>query len=463
MEVEVIDIDPPEEEKRKRKRKEGEESEDSEGSSSDLEVDPHAEYWQEMTILELAEKIDELHAIVGEKDRWEIQTITASLMSLAKVLEKEAGKSFRQKIGQERKMPRQEERENIAPAGTQASGTGKHTQTTTTCETGTQTDAENITGKAAPQTVEAGTQTAAWHHTTKPPTVGSLEGVKCFEDFEAIARLKWEEAVYRNVEVKLGNPLDTPHHTVKCVLVEPKDPEMNLSIQRHFRERFPDVASMEEEYGVLEQRNRKRGPGGSNIETLQRVVKIHHDGSERSIWGGLQALREDVQEAEEVAIHHVETLSEERLKSLTQAVFHGVDTKVTIFTTPSRRATNSKTLKERKRNTLALSVEVGDRSFKDVLRGVRAAVGGKPGCESIQSLRSTKEDKLLIVLGKDETAKDNVVKLLQAKNLKVKQVGPRERSEVVHLRGLDELATREEVKEAIEKIVGTDDNIKVVQ
>jgi hypothetical protein len=220
---------------------------------------------------------------------------------------------------------------------------------------------------------------------------------------------------------------------------------------------------MQEEYGMLEQSNRKRGPGGTTTETLQRVVKIHHDGSERSIWKGLQILKEDVKDAKEVAIHHVEALSEERLKNLTQAVFHGANARVTIFTTPSRRALNNTAPKEKRkeRNTLALSVDVGERSFKDVLRGVREAVGGRSGCESIQSLRSTKEAKLLIVLDKNEAAKDKVVKLLQDKNMKVKQVGPRERPEVVHLRGLDELATREEVQQAIEQMVGADDTIKV--
>jgi hypothetical protein len=43
----------------------------------------------------------------------------------------------------------------------------------------------------------------------------------------------------------------------------------------------------------------------------------------------------------------------------------------------------------------------------------------------------------------------------------VSQVGPRPSTEVIHLRGLDELATAEEVVEAVEKAVGPDPNTKV--
>jgi hypothetical protein len=192
----VIDI-PPEEEKKKRKREEGDDPEDHEDTND------------ESTISQIIKKIDELNAVAGAYEGREIQAIAASLKTLAAELEKEDNKSLRKKgLEQDKKVPRQEQRKTTVQVGTSTRGT--NTQTSTTCD--------------------AGTQTLAWHHTTRPPTVGSLERVKSFSDFEAVAGLKWEEAVFKNVEVKVGNPLDTPHHTVKCVLVEPKDRGMNLSI-----------------------------------------------------------------------------------------------------------------------------------------------------------------------------------------------------------------------------------------
>jgi hypothetical protein len=95
---------------------------------------------------------------------------------------------------------------------------------------------------------------------------------------------------------------------------------------------------------------------------------------------------------------------------------------------------------------LALAVERGEgRTFKDILKGVRDAVTSRPGSEVIQCLRSTREDKLLIVLNKDDQARDRVLKLLEGQSLKVSQVGPRPRTEVIHLRGLDELGPNSRV------------------
>ena len=310
-------------------------------------------------------------------------------------------------------------------------------------------------------TAEAGTQTEAWNRGGKGATVGSLSRVKTLADFEAVAGLSWDASVFTNVEVKVGNPLDTPHDTVKCVLVEPQDPRMDASIQRLYRDRFPDIAGIADKVAVVEQFTRRKGTGGVTMETTQKIVKLHHDGSEKSIWDVLQTLRGETSKDKAVAIHHVEALSVDRLKRLTQAVFHGVEAKVEIFTTAARKSDAAAPRVVKARSTLALSVEVGKRTFKDVLRGVREAVGGRPGCESIQSLRSTKEDKLLIVMGKDEAARDRVLKLLEEKNLKVSQVGPRVRKQVVHLRGLDDLATKEEVQLAIEQAVGADQTTMV--
>ena len=153
---------------------------------------------------------------------------------------------------------------------------------------------------------------------------------------------------------------------------------MHLSIQRHFRDRFPGIASIKEEISTIEQVTRKTIPGGSFEETSQRVIKILHNGSEESIWNRLEVLREDLKVGDrELAIHHVETVPEDRLKNLTQAIFRLTDTQVTIYTTAARRATKKKKTpgtsrsKPKERNTMAFIVEVGDRTFKDVLKGVR--------------------------------------------------------------------------------------------
>lgn len=311
------------------------------------------------------------------------------------------------------------------------------------------------------------TQTCAWHREGETATVGSLAGIRSLREFQAVADLEWEEPVFTNVLVKTGNPLETPHSTVKCVLIEPQDRSMNHSIQRHYRDRFPELAPLEEEYAVLEQRTRRKGPGGES-ETLQKIVKIHHNGSEEDLWTKLQALRDETRGEEALAIHHVEALPVERLRKLTQAVFRGVIVRVDIFTTPQRkdreRVSTPRKKETKEKATLALEVDVGQKhTFKDILKGVREAVSHQPGSECIQALRSTREGKLLIVMDKNEDALARVAKLLDGRNIGGRPVGHRERMETVHLRGLDGLATREEVLSALEEAVGADDGTRVGQ
>lgn len=74
---------------------------------------------------------------------------------------------------------------------------------------------------------------------------------------------------------------------------------------------------------------------------------------------------------------------------------------VKIFTTAAGKASeqnNTPKKKTKDKSTIAISGEVGDLTFNDVLKDFRDALGVRPGRASIKSLRNTKEDKLLFVI-----------------------------------------------------------------
>jgi hypothetical protein len=448
--VETIDMECTTEEEKKRKRGGGNSADSDDNDSDGTPGDPAGGFGLEMTVMTIIDKIAELNAAVGaQAARGEICKITEALLTIANELGHLAGKSFRDKVTQDLSFSQRPKQ--------------RKTSAQETCQT-CQTRAESVKKTAAQtktKTCDAGTQTTVWNHGAEVATVGSTKDINSFADFKAVADLKWDQAAFKNVSVKVGNPLNTPHSTVKCVLVDPGDPDMTFSIQRMFRDRAPELSGMKEELGVIEQITRKRSPEGGWVESSQKIVKIHHDGSDHSVWERLQALREETRGDSAIAIHHILSMSEDRLKKMVESVFRGDTPPVTIFTTKERKDKERAFISKKERTTMAISVSGEGRTFKDILKGVREAVKDKPGSESIQSLRSTREDQLLIVLNKDEMARGQVVKLLEAQKLKVRQVGPRTKPEVLHLRGLDELASREEVTKAIEQAVGPDDTTKV--
>jgi hypothetical protein len=439
--VDLVDMECTTEDEKKRKRGEGDS--DSDEDSDDSYDDP-ADIGLESTVIHIVDKIADLKEALDSKVAMgEIFMISNMLSILANEPGEETAKLFKEKMMTQRPNQRKKSAQ----------------ETCKTCQTRAMTvEAE---AKKKKTTCNAGTQTEVWNRGAEVATVKNTNEINSFIDFKAVADLKWDKAAFKNVSVEVGNPLNTSHDTVKCVLVDPGDKDMTYSIQRMFRDRFPELSGMKGDLGVIEQITRKKNPGGAWVESLQKIVKIHHDGSDHSVWERLQTLREEVKGEPAIAIHHILSMSEDRLMKMVESVFKGDTTPVTIFTTKERQEKERATNTKKERSTLAISVDGQGRSFKEILKGVREAVKDKSGSESIQSLRSTKESKLLIVLNKDEVAKDKVVRLLEAQKLRVRQVGPRMKPEVLHLRGLDELASREEVASAVEKIVGPDDTTKV--
>jgi hypothetical protein len=81
----------------------------------------------------------------------------------------------------------------------------------------------------------------------------TLQGIDTLEKWVAAEKKEWSGEVYTNTSVLVGNPLvDVKDSIVKAVLVEPTDAAMDLSIQRLYRNRFPELASVKEEWAVLE-------------------------------------------------------------------------------------------------------------------------------------------------------------------------------------------------------------------
>ncbi|KAK9874526.1 hypothetical protein WA026_005370 [Henosepilachna vigintioctopunctata] len=161
------------------------------------------------------------------------------------------------------------------------------------------------------QSREIGTQTTPWMRNGQNESLKTLSGVTTLEDFLSIENKEWDEKIFTNTEVILGNPLNTEEGIVKVVFVNKKEPSMNRSIQKLFKERFPMLGQPEEDIEILEQitRNRKQ-----TSEIKQKIIKMIYQEDDRSIWEVLEKLRNETVDDEKIAIHYINEMSIERFR-----------------------------------------------------------------------------------------------------------------------------------------------------
>ncbi|CAG9825660.1 unnamed protein product [Phaedon cochleariae] len=216
-----------------------------------------------------------------------------------------------------------------------------------------------------------------------------------FGDFAEVAMLRWEETVYTNTKIITGNPLNSEDCVVKVVIVEPSDPGMKDSIQRMYKEKFPELPSLEGDFEVIEQITRIRGTGDTH---RKKIVKMAYDETSRGLWGKLSELRQETINDERVSIHHVKGASVEELRRMTEVIFHTGKTNVEIHTTLQQK--NS----PKGRNTYGVIINRGGKFYKDILGEVKNAVGGSETANAIRDIRSTKDGSLLLTMDKDHHA-----------------------------------------------------------
>ncbi|CAG9773642.1 unnamed protein product [Ceutorhynchus assimilis] len=278
----------------------------------------------------------------------------------------------------------------------------------------------------------------------------------------AAQKEKWPRQGYQNTDVVIGNPLKTGNETVKVVLVEPNDLDMEQGIQQMYKTRFPGIEDLKNDLEVLEQTTKMK-TNGQNKEIKQKVVKITLGPTEEDMWNKLKRLKQETENDQVVAINHAEGTTLECLRKMTEAIFHKSTTKVNIYTTNRKTleegqlATKMREANKPERNSYALVVEEAGKDAKTLMRDIKGKLTKTAGSEKILSIRNTKEGKLLITLEKDEKTAHNFDEAIKSisENVKTRVLGATvQDKETFHIRGMDSLTTKEEVLEAIEEKTG---------
>ncbi|KAJ3631702.1 hypothetical protein MTP99_012816 [Tenebrio molitor] len=123
-------------------------------------------------------------------------------------------------------------------------------------------------------------------------------------------------------------------------------------------------------------------------------------------------LRDETTGVESVAMHHIKCMSPKRLQKITECIFRGTDTKVTIFTTSKTRSIPADE-KRRERKTYALVVEDEGKDFKEILNSVKSKIGSDSAGDAIRSVRNTRGGKLLVTTGKSDEDLEALSRVIQ--------------------------------------------------
>ncbi|XP_071052973.1 uncharacterized protein [Onthophagus taurus] len=262
---------------------------------------------------------------------------------------------------------------------------------------------------------------------------------------------EWEEDLYTNTEIRVGNPIKSPDNIVKVVVLEPEDAQMERGMQKAYRERYPELLQISDDFGFVEQ-NYKVGSRGRMEEGRRKIVKFGYDGTEEDMFRKLVMCKTEVENDKEVAIHLINKVSLEVYRKMIESIFHSSETKVYIYTTAITGKADTAT---RIRKSYALIVEKGDRSFKESVKQIRQALGGKDIKNAIKSVRSTKDGKVLITTDRNESIikkAQEAIRTMPGEKAQVRIVG--EEKETLHIRGMDASTDNMEIVEAIETTLG---------
>ncbi|KAH1006904.1 hypothetical protein HUJ05_007591 [Dendroctonus ponderosae] len=174
----------------------------------------------------------------------------------------------------------------------------------------------------------------------------SLNDIDSYARWLKIAPKNWADELFENTEIISENPLSTKASTVKVVLVEPADKQMEMSIQLLYKNRYPELVETEESFAVLEHSSRWKLK--QDTTACQKVIKIMQGEQKSDLWDRFTQLREESRGDEWVAIHHIERCSSERLRKMAEAIFHKGPTKVAIYTNRKSRTTQERNSERRK-------------------------------------------------------------------------------------------------------------------
>ncbi|XP_063901395.1 centromere-associated protein E-like [Zophobas morio] len=280
------------------------------------------------------------------------------------------------------------------------------------------------------------------------------------EKFDKIKNNAWEQNAFENVEVVVGNPLSETKSECMVVIAEPGDPDMNRSIQKMFRDRYPEMTEMRNNFEIIENVVKTRNIENKDEvrETTRKIIKIKTIDTKDDLWDLLKKVREYTKEEkiENIVTHKIAEIEGEELRKMMQCIFMETQTKIKMYVPKSLQAETGKR-QIKATNSYAIVVEKKGVDYNTLLKEVKATLAEKEDRKAIRTVRSTRDGKMLIITDKDQEKEQNIRKTIieNIEEANVRQITNINRNKkTLFIRNLDATTNKEEVKQAIRRELG---------
>ncbi|KAG5865356.1 hypothetical protein JTB14_023090 [Gonioctena quinquepunctata] len=174
--------------------------------------------------------------------------------------------------------------------------------------------------------------------------IQDIKGVTDLKSFQLIMDKKWDDKIFQETKIEVGNPLSEEDIGVKVLLTEPNNPEMRSSIQKLYREKYPEVEHLQGVLEIVEQTTRIKG---QSTACTWKIIEIKQDGSVPDVWRKLSELRDETANDAKTDLHHITGMIVEILGRMVETIFRTSSTQIKIYTTEkkTRKKRSTKTSK----------------------------------------------------------------------------------------------------------------------
>lgn len=280
--------------------------------------------------------------------------------------------------------------------------------------------------------VDAGVQTDPWVGLKE---ITTAEGINTWEKLEELKDIEWSGSAYARTEIKIGNPA-LGQETCKILV---KERSRDSGAQDAYVRRYPELGELEGDFEVLESSTKIRSSNSSRKDT--RIFSLKPMGPV-DLWEKLKQVEAEVQDGEDVGIHHVNMMDLSLFRKVLECIFKNGTGRVTLYT--SLRKQNEGAAPR----SYGIVVSEGNKPYREVLDIVKKTITDAKDIDAVRGARSTKDGKVLLLLDRNVEAMTNIKRVLKdSGRVKAREVGAGKT--IYHMRGMAEGTSGNEVVEAI--------------
>lgn len=309
---------------------------------------------------------------------------------------------------------------------------------------------------------EIGTQTPAWMSNQEKieDVTAKVMMAKNIADFNEIADQPWPKESYRITKVAEGNPLGAPREFDLCIWTLREDPSMDRGLPRMLRDRFPEIMDVDGPIGRMTVETCTPNTEGGLQKRKKCYYRVEIGESEADTYDRLIELRKVMEKERSNKIALPSAYKDHiRFRKMVECIFRDYENEIVVWhpsrkqqaeTIPTQMATAATKVNKKFTNTKnegVVIIKQGGKTYADLLRDVRGALGGTGEDTGIKSIRKTKDGDLLLVAKKGEDK--TLSKIIREKMVGAEVRASKTKEETLHIKDLDEVTTTEEILTAV--------------